>query len=152
MFWFIRNWRRNDMAKRPFPDAWNAWVRRDFPWLESLGEDEQIRFRDHLKVFVWEKYWEGAHDLDVTDEMKVVIAGCAARLSRNISIHAYDRLTTIIIYPGHYKHPDKDHAVIYGQANSWGSVILSWQAVRLGLARPTDGHDTALHEFAHVLD
>jgi Mlc titration factor MtfA (ptsG expression regulator) len=31
-------------------------------------------------------------------------------------------------------------------------VVLSWPAVLEGLRRPCDGHDTALHEFAHVLD
>ena len=60
-------------------------------------------------------------------------------------------VTEILIYPSHYKHPDGD-AVIYGEAHQWGTVVLSWDAVRHGIAIPNDGHDTAVHEFAHVLD
>ena len=31
-------------------------------------------------------------------------------------------------------------------------MVLSWEDVLAGLADPCDGHDTAVHEFAHVLD
>ncbi len=105
----------------------------------------------HLKVFALDKDWFGAAGLTVTDEMKVVISGAAARLSRNLDLDLYDDLRTIVIYPSHYKHPDSDD-IVYGEAHAWGQVILSWDAVLSGLANATDGHNTALHEFAHVLD
>ena len=106
----------------------------------------------HLKVFVWEKYFIGAAGLDVTDEMRVVIAGQAARLSYNLGLDAYDRLTEVIIYPSDYKHPGKPHTVVFGEAHFWGTMVLSWNAVKRGLCSPYDGRDTTLHEFAHVLD
>ncbi len=153
MLGFFRGLRRRRLARRSFPLAWEPIVEEHLSrWLDKLEDAEQDRVRKHLKVFVWEKYFIGAQGLEVTDEMRVVIAGQAARLSRNLSLDAYDRLTEVIIYPSHYKHPNRDHIVVYGEAHTWGTVVLSWDAVTHGLLDPYDERDTSLHEFAHVLD
>lgn len=151
MFAWLRARKREKLAQRPFPTEWNAIVEHALGFSQSYPEDEKARFLEHLKVFVWEKTWIGARGLEVTTEMKVIIAGLAARLSHNIDLHIYDRLSEIVIYPKHYVHPTRD-AIIYGEAHHWGTVVLSWDAVRHGIANPHDGHDTTMHEFAHVLD
>lgn len=148
MFEFFRNQRRRSLAKEPFPPEWEAIVARKFP---KLADNE--RFLVHLKVFAKDKDWVGVHELEVTDEMKVVISGEAARLARNLELDVYDELRTIVIYPSHFTKKDADDdSVFLGQAFKWGQVVLSWDAVENGLANPTDGRDTALHEFAHMLD
>ncbi len=152
MFKFIRDIKRRQLAKRPFPERWEPWVRDDLAWIAAIKDPaERERVRTHLKVFVWEKHWIGAKELEVTERMKVIIAGQAARLSRNLGLDTYDRLSEVVIYPSHYVHPERD-AVIYGEAHHWGTVVLSWDAVRNGLVHPRDGRDTTMHEFAHVLD
>jgi Mlc titration factor MtfA (ptsG expression regulator) len=151
MFKFLRDRRRKKLARQPFPESWEPIVEKRLGWIATLGEEERERARTHLKVFLWEKHWIGAREFDITEEMKITISGQAARLSRNIGLDAYDRLTEIIVYPSHYVHPERD-AIIYGEAHTWGTVVLSWDAVRNGLTNPTDGRDTSLHEFAHVLD
>lgn len=151
MFKFFRDRKRNKLARQPIPSEWEPILSKRLKWLDKLDAAERERALTHLKVFAWEKYWIGARELEVTEEMKVVISGQAARLTRNLDLHSYDRLTEIIIYPSHYVHPERD-AIVYGEAHTWGTVVLSWDAVRNGLANPSDGRDTALHEFAHVLD
>lgn len=151
MFSFLRGLRRTRLGRRPFPPAWEPIVRGRLKFAANFPADELERFRLHLKVFAFDKDWAGAQGLTVTDEMKVVISGAAACLSRNLGLHLYDDLRTLVIYPSHYKHPGSD-AVVLGEAHRWGQVILSWDAVQSGLANATDGHNTALHEFAHVLD
>lgn len=157
MIWFIRSWRRKRLARRPFPRAWLPIVERSLPFAAALEGAERERFLTQLKVFAWEKFFVGAQGLTVTDEMRVVVSGAAARLVRNLSLDRYDRLTEIVLYPSHYQHPTH-HAdagartVVYGEAHRFGTVVLSWDAVRHGIARADDGHDTAIHEFAHVLD
>jgi hypothetical protein len=151
-FKFMRSWKRERLSRRERPERWDPIARRHFDFLEQMGEDERERFWTHLKVFVWEKYWFGAKGLEVTEEMQVTVAGLAARLSRNLSLHVYDRLTEVIIYPSTFKIPGMEGVGGLGEASSWGTVLLSWDAVRNGLADPTDGHDTSMHEFAHVLD
>ena len=147
----LRRLRRRRLARRPFPAEWEPIVSGRLKFAATFAPNELERFRLHLKVFAFDKDWAGAAGLIVTDEMKVVIAGAAARLSRNLDLDLYDDLRTVVIYPSHYKHPDSD-SVILGEAHRWGQVILSWDAVEAGLANPGDGHNTAMHEFAHVFD
>lgn len=148
---FLRSRKRKKLAQQPFPSGWEPIVAKKLKFATKYHAAEREAFLTHLKVFAWEKHWVGARGLAVTDEMRVVIAGQAARIAHNLDLDAYDRLSEIVIYPSHYVHPERD-AIIYGEANRWGTVVLSWDAVTHGIVNPSDGHDTAIHEFAHVLD
>ena len=152
MFGLLRLLCRRRNRKRPFPAEWVGHLDRHVPFHRRLPEALLPRFLDLLKVFVWEKHFIPAGGIEeVTDEMRVVIGASAVRLVLHLDLSYYDRLTEIVVYPGAYVHPDRD-GVILGEAHSWGTVVLSWDDVLAGLANPCDGHDTAAHEFAHVLD
>lgn len=151
MFSFVRSLKRRWLARRALPPALQPMITRHFPFAEQLEAEERERFLTHLKVFALEKHFEGAGGLEVTEEMKVVVAGSAARLARNLSLDVYDDLITVLLYPAVWKNPRGEGAHL-GEAHQWGLVVLAWDAVRQGLHNPADGHDTALHEFAHVLD
>lgn len=152
MFGFFRKLRRRRLAKRPFPEEWFAYLEQHVTFFRQLPKNLVPAFLERLKVLVWEKNWEGADGLEVTAEHKVVIAAVAARMVLALDLSYYDRIKSIVIYPGHYKHPEQDLNVVYGQVNQWGALVLSWQAVLAGLKDPTDGRDTTVHEFAHALD
>jgi len=152
VFSFVRGWKRRRLARRPFPAEWMPVVEQHFPFVKRVDAPTRERFLTRLKVFALEKRFEGAGGLEVTDEMKVVVAGCAARLARNLDLDVYDDLVTVVLYPAAWKSPRDGAGVHLGEAHRWGLVVLAWDAVRHGLAAPGDGHDTALHEFAHVLD
>jgi Mlc titration factor MtfA (ptsG expression regulator) len=153
MFKFVRDHRRKKLLERPFPTRWEEILAERLPFFGELDGPERERFEAHLKVFLWEKQWIPAGGLEeVTEEMKVVIAACAARLVRNLPLDAYDRLTEVIVYPASFTGDRFEHAEILGLAHPWGTVVLAWDAVRKGIATPNDGRDTAIHEFAHALD
>ena len=121
------------------------------PFYAQLPTELRQRFHDNLKVFVWEKHFIPAGGMEITDEVRVVTAAAAVRLILHLGLSYYDRLTEIVVYPSHYRHPQRNVTVL-GEAHRWGTVVLSWDAVLSGLSDPRDGHDTATHEFAHVLD
>lgn len=152
----LRRVRRARLVERPFPPGWEAIVAERLPFAAAYGDDERARFFVHLKVFAWEKRFEGIGGLDVSEEMRVVVAGCAARMSRNLSLDVYDDLGSVVLAPGDLRQRDEDHSGgtvrTLGLAHRWGTVVLSWDAVRHGIAAGTDGHDTTLHELAHILD
>lgn len=150
-FWLARVLRRRRLAKRPMPSGWQQLAAQKFPFIAALPADERDRFLLHLKVFGLEKTWEGAKGLVVTDEMKVVVSGAAARLSRNLSLDAYDELQTVLLYDSSWVGTQSE-AQTLGEAHRRGLVILAWDAVKHGLARHDDGRDVALHELAHALD
>jgi len=151
VFAWLKSRRRKKLAARPFPDEWLPYLEHRVGFWRACPPSLSQRFLDDLKVFVWEKHWIEAGGMTITDEVKVVVAAAAARLVMHLDLSYYDRLTEIVVYPGAYQHPDGD-SVILGEAHNFGTVVLSWQAVLDGLADPHDGHDTATHELAHVLD
>jgi MtfA peptidase len=151
MFGLFKRIKRRHLLKRPFPPGWLSVIERYHGFYGRLSPDLQEKFRNMLVVFASEKHFIGAKGFVITDEVRVVISGAAVRLILFLDMDFYDRLTEIVVYPHHYKHRDET-GVVLGEAHQWGTVVLSWPAVLEGLANPCDGHDTALHEFAHVLD
>ncbi len=161
-FGLWQRWRRRRLLATPFPARWRAIVDERLGYAAAFTDDARRRFLDHLRLFATEKHFEGV-GLELTDEMRVVIAGAAARLSMNVTFAVYDHLDTVLVYPSAYVAREKragpsDHVVDdapsarLGQASQRGIVVLAWDAVQRGLSRPHDGHDVALHEFAHVID
>lgn len=158
----FRRLQRRRAAARPFTDDERADIERELRFARTMPEDDRARFDAHLRMFKDEKRFEGVR-IDVTDRMKTVIAGCAARLSRNIGFHVYDDVGSVVVYPDAFVVPRKDkgpsghddgnaRAVALGVHHAFGTVVLSYQAVLDGLRNEDDGHDTALHEFAHAID
>lgn len=145
-----RSWRRRRLLRQPIAAGWRAQLER-LPFVAALPAALQQRFVDQLRIFIAEKHFVGAGGLVVDDAMRLLIAACAVRLTLHRDVGDYDRLTEIVIYPYDYRHPDQEGAVL-GEARHWGTVVLSWPAVQRGLQNPSDGHETAGHEFAHVLD
>ena len=73
-------------------------------------------------------------------------------LAASTSIVVKTLVLYTIMITGSIWDDDNEDGVILGEAHTWGTVVLSWDSVTQGLADPRDGHDTATHEFAHVLD
>ena len=151
MFGLLRSWRRSRLSRRPLPGHWVGILEKYVPFFVAFDEADREEFLLRLKVFVWRIAWIEAGGLEMSDEVRVVIAAAAVRLALHLDEDVYGRLSEIVVYPSHYVHPDED-GVIFGEAHAWGTVVLSWDAVLGGLKNPHDGHDTATHEFAHVLD
>ena len=151
MISLIRQLRRRSLVRRPFPADWLRHLDARVPFFRTLSPALREAFLDKLKVFAWEKEFIGAGGLTITDEIRVVVSATAVQLVVHLDLSYYDGLREVIVYPDAFKLPDRT-GVVLGEAKHWGSVILSWQAVLAGLRNPDDGHDTAAHEFAHVLD
>lgn len=151
MFGLLARFKRYRLRRRPFVSTWRGHLEKNVPFFHELDGDARTRFLENLKIFVYDKHFIGAQGLEVTEEMKVTIAATAVRLVQHLDLSFYDRLTEIVVYPFDYRHEGKE-GVVLGEAHTWGTVVLSWPAVLRGLANQRDGHDTATHEFAHVLD
>jgi Mlc titration factor MtfA (ptsG expression regulator) len=137
--------------KAPFPPEWRAQLERDAPFYRALSSQERARLEDSLRIFMAEKTFLGAGGLEITPEIKLLISASAARLVLHLDIERFARLREIIVYPSAYQRLAED-SVYLGEAHQWGVVVLAWDSVLEGLRRPNDGHDTTLHELAHVLD
>ena len=116
------------------PEAWLLHLERRVPFFREIEGPLRERFLTHLKIFAWEKVFIGAGGQEIDEEVRVVISAAAVRLVLHLEISYYDRLTEIIVYPDAYEHPaERDSSldgVILGEAHDWGTVVLSWAAVR----------------------
>lgn len=147
---------------RPFPDAWKRVLERNLPVYPKLPEPLRERLHGLIKQFLHEKHFSGAAGLDITDEMRVTIAGEACLLILNRPPAVYPMLRWIVVYPGAFvvDYEDIDEAGVVDPepremlGESWGEgkVILAWDSVLRGARNFTDGQNLVLHEFAHQLD
>lgn len=129
-----------------------------------LDAEEQRRLCDLVQLFVADKHWEGCNGLELTDEIRVTIAGQACLLVLELDHVLYANVETILVYPSTFvprrveEHifalPGVEHPMLplLGEAHQRGPVILTWDAVRRSGRHPEIGHNVVYHEFAHKLD
>lgn len=155
-------WRLKRVLAKPFPAAWRTILSRSIPIYGSMSGDLQHQLHQLVQQFLHEKKFVGCAGLEITDEMRLAIAGQACLLLLNRPTRVYPTLHAVLVYPSAFMVPRKqvDEAGVVTEARqdllgeSWGDgrVILSWDHVQRGAADWTDGHNVVLHEFAHQLD
>ena len=162
MFAWLRERRRRAIRDRPFPSAWNDILARNVRQTAWLDEDERDRLRGWVSVFLAEKRFEGCRGMEITDEVRVSIAGQAALIALGLPGEFFPRLQSVLVYPGDYL-ARKSTALegggeLEGQeerlGETWlgGSMVLSWPRVLEG-GRLRDGpRSVVIHECAHAID
>ena len=151
--------RRQDLLAGPFPAAWRDILTENVRHYRHLPPDRQATMRGIVQVLVSEQRWEGGRGFEVTEPMKVTVAGQASLLVLGLDEPYYfDQAPSVILYPAIFRHPYPHHSgttydhVLSGEAWKRGPVILSWEdALRAG-RNATGGLNVALHEFAHHVD
>ena len=154
--------RRARVRRQPFPHAWREILRRRMPAFARLPVDLQLQVKKHVQVLVAEKPFIGCAGLEVTDEMRVLIAAQAALLLLHRQADYFGNLRQVLVYPGAFV-VDREHAdgsglthatrrALSGESWQQGQLLLSWDDVLAGAADPDDGHNVVIHEFAHQLD
>jgi Mlc titration factor MtfA (ptsG expression regulator) len=162
--WFKRR-RRKKLLAVPFPQSWEAIVRRNVAHDKWLDVEERRYLRDLVHVFVAEKSWEGCGGLVMTDEIRVTVAAQACLLILKLPDDLYRNVHSILVYPstvavpaprpeafGVPIRPIREIQPILGEAQLRGPVILVWDAVKRMGRHPESGHNVVYHEFAHKLD
>jgi MtfA peptidase len=165
MFHWLRDHRRAEIRKRPFPDEWETIVRNNVAHYSVLDDAGRAELRAMIQVLIEEKNWEGCGGLELTDEIRVTIAAQACLLQLGLPHDYYRNVMSILVYPSTVVTPERRPGVfemplgqvegpipILGQAFAHGSVILVWDSALRGARHPELGHNLVYHEFAHQLD
>jgi Mlc titration factor MtfA (ptsG expression regulator) len=162
LYFYFTRWRDQWLRSKPFPESWLAILVAGLPVYSSLSQDEQLKLRQLIQIFIARKRFYGCAGLAITDEMRITIAAEACLLLLNSGWSVYPKLSSVLVYPTAFlverdqHQPDGTVAVgehsLLGESWSNGRVILSWDDVEHGVGDFTDGHNVVLHEFAHQLD
>ncbi len=133
------------------------------PVLQRLGRKEQHRLRILASLFLHRKVIVGAGGFEPDEMVRGVIAAQASLLVLNLGLDWYDGWSEIIVYPGAFIAPHREHdeaGVVHesnrglsGEAWGRGPLVLSWEDIAPATRgqRP-QGSNVVLHEFAHKLD
>ncbi|TCK18243.1 hypothetical protein DFR30_1518 [Thiogranum longum] len=161
MFKLFKKWRQQQIISRSTvsPASWDKAFQQ-LPLLDYLSEAERNQLRRLAILLLHEKSFIGAHDLDVSEAMQLLIALQACLPILHLGLDWYSGWTTIIIYPAGFA-PKREvvdefglvHTVkneLIGEAWQRGPVILSWEDSET--AGIVDGHNVVIHEFVHKLD
>jgi MtfA peptidase len=161
MFQFLRKWQNRRIIQRSTVTA-SQWQQAfsSLPLLKGLTSSEIEQLKELAILFLHDKQFEGTHDLEVTDTMKLIIALQACLPILKLGWGGYDGWVTVIVYPAGFA-PSRvvrdeygvEHHVqtsLSGEAWQRGPVVLAWsQTEHAGVI---DGHNLVIHEFAHKLD
>jgi Mlc titration factor MtfA (ptsG expression regulator) len=164
----IAAWRinRKDAARQalmetPLPLRWRKILEEDVRLYNRVPEELREKLDGMIQVFLAEKRFEGCGGQEITDEVRVTVAGLACILLLGHHRGVYPKLETILVYPGAYVGRDKKRleggTVVEGDVRageSWtrGPVVLAWEDAWAEARGEDRGHNVILHEFAHQLD
>ena len=161
MFNLIQNWLdRRIITRSPITaKQWSATY-QSLPLLVHLSDADKQRLQELVILFLHRKVFEGAHNLQITQAMKLIIAMQACLPILHLGLDCYDGWYSVIVYPAGFA-PKRvvtdeygiEHHVQSGlSGESWqrGPVVLSWNETEH--AGVIDGHNLVIHEFAHKLD
>jgi hypothetical protein len=154
--------RRQRLMQTPLSEEWLATLVRHVPYYGILPPADQAELRGLIQVFLAEKRFEGLAGLEVTDTIRLTIAGHACILLLRRDTDVYPSLVSILVYPATYFAPVQRRAPggavsegmepLAGQTWDKGSLVLSWTDVLRSAADMRDGWNVVFHEFAHQLD
>ena len=161
-WWLVPRWRLRRALSRPLPRSALDILARNVAQYRGMAPALQRQLQTLVRQFLHQKTFVGCAGLEVTDEMRVTIAGQACLLLLNRYSRVYPGLETILLYPDAFTAPRKEvdaAGVVHdaprgllGESWSNGRVLLSWRHVRrAGRAEP-GAQNVVLHEFAHQLD
>jgi len=156
--WYRKRKVLETIAQMPFDPQYRKILERT-PHYRYLSDEDQRKIERSILRFIHTKEFVGVK-MDITDEMKVVIAFYACLLLLHIDTdNCYDNLKTIILYPspvvldnvrnngGIYT---KEDFLIDGQSAN-DTVVLVWHDARYEAYHLR--HDNVIvHEFAHEID
>lgn len=163
MFDFLKSGRRKQLRETPLDQAAWAMLDETVPMLRELPAERRARLGGLIQIFLDEKHFEGGRGFEVTEDMKLVIAAeaCLLLVYRHEEV-PYPDLVNVIVYESAWRTKRSEHlgggvsiesdGANLGESWSVDTVILSWARVERDARNGTDGHNVALHEFAHQLD
>lgn len=147
---------------RPFPHHYNGILAKYIPSWREMPPPLQMQIRRLVKQFLHEKKFVGCDGLQVTDEMRVSVAGLASMLVLNRRSGVFPALKHILLYPSAFFVPRTEFGVggvvthasqtLAGESWNDGRVILAWDHVQQARFDPEHKHNVVWHEFAHQLD
>ncbi|HHI76395.1 MAG TPA: zinc-dependent peptidase [Gammaproteobacteria bacterium] len=162
MHLFPRWHRLRVLRNHPIPDGLWFELTPRLPLLHGLDAIERARLRELSTLFLHDKHFTGVQGLELSEEMRLVIAAQACLPILELGPDAYAGWVEIVVYPAAFRvsrEVTDEFGIVHREerglsGESWGAgpVILAWEEVERDSFRLRHGHNVVVHEFAHKLD
>lgn len=124
---------------------------------KNLEADKKQIFKHAVKIFLENTTIEGV-GIDITELDRILISSSAVIPVFSFPDWKYKNLTSVILYPdtfdGQYQYEGEERRILgmVGTGYLNGQMLLSRAALLQGFSKNNGPHNTAIHEFVHLLD
>ncbi|TVP98827.1 MAG: hypothetical protein EA381_11440 [Planctomycetaceae bacterium] len=151
MLRLFRNWHIRRLLREELSPQQLQWLNERISIRARLRPEQLRRHEAIVRVMIARCPWEGCEGLQVTDEMRTLIAGHAAVMLLGADNYYFDSVNAILVFPGVIQRKDSEDPMTLGEAWSNGGIVLSWPEVR-ATTYHRGARNVVIHEFAHHLD
>jgi MtfA peptidase len=120
-----------------------------FTYYQTLSAPEKQRFLKRVQSFIYSKDFIGKNGLEITEEIKVMIAASAVQLTFGLKNYLLENIENIFIYPETFYGANKSQH--FKGAILQGGIHFSWKDFKEGYKVSNDKYNLGLHEMSHAL-
>jgi Mlc titration factor MtfA (ptsG expression regulator) len=141
----------------PLPENYKELLYDYVNFYRQLNEEEKEKFEERVEQFLASVKITGtnavAEDLDI-----ILIAAGAIIPVYAIPDWHYMNLHEVLLYPGAFNEEfdqggnDRSYAGMVGSGAMQNVMIITKWQLRQGFINNNDAHNTAIHEFVHLID
>ena len=161
LMWIVIQYRKSNKSRFTKLGTFNKdhFLRKRVSFYNSLNSAQQKEFVQRLEKFLnLVRLTPVGEDFQLTDGDKLLIGSSAIIPIFNYPDWEYRNLSEIIVYPNSFpldfdaNNPERSILGLVGEGAFQRTMVLSLAAVAEGFSDDTDGHNTGIHEFVHLLD
>ncbi|WP_035759307.1 zinc-dependent peptidase [Flavobacterium tegetincola] len=155
--WKLKSKKNWSPPKELFPTKWRIILNEEIPFYRTLNDTEKEKFEFKVQEFLLNCSIIGV-GTEITIVDKVLVASSAIIPIFGFENWQYHDLHEVLIYPGIFNKefetegPNRTVLGMVGTGYMDGKMILSQEALTHGFENKTDKKNTAIHEFAHLID
>lgn len=126
-------------------------LENDFYFFGLLTNKEKRVFEHRVATFIKEKKFIGRGEIEVTEEMKVLIAATGCMVSFGRKNYDYGLIDFVLIYPEEFfsNVNDRYHKGEFNPRER--ALVLSWRHFKEGYEISNDNLNLGIHEFMHAM-
>ncbi|WP_460217899.1 zinc-dependent peptidase [Psychroserpens sp. MEBiC05023] len=137
--------------KRTLKDDEKYILQTKFSFYKRLTSKEKLQFEHRVAWFVNDKQFLVREGLNLTSEMRVLIASTSVMLTFGFRDYCIDLIDKVIIYPSVF-YSSSNEAYHKGELNpKLNALVLSWEDFLKGYEIDNDNINLGIHEFTHAI-
>lgn len=154
---FLRRRKKAVQAAYTLPNGSRETLTEKVSFYQNLDAENKTRFEERIRHFLATTRITGV-GTEVSDADRLLIASSAIIPIFAFPDWQYRNINEILLYKEHFNKEyhttgtDRNVLGLVGEGAMQRQMILSQQALRAGFSNDSDAHNTAIHEFVHLVD